>query len=588
MRSLAPSLLLLLVASGALAGCGGGTRACKQGTLFVTVTFEGATRDADQVTVAVTVEANTKTTSRNRTAGRSTDTIEIDFSPYPAGKPVAVTVTAFAGNAPIGTTGTSVSALREGCDTLMISIKESNPTGTGGTGGVGGAGGGAAGRGGAGGTAGSAATGRGGSTAGSGGSTGGAAGRGGSTAGTGGSAGGAAGRGGGGGSTSGPPPCRFASFDATAEGFVLNPYNTASGNLRFPEGGAPAAIAWNGTEGAPAMGSLRIDAPFSDYNQFVDVAMLFSATNRQSWPGTKLHFRVKIASGLDQGANSPPGIQPYANTYNSAEGKSYWRGNWVNLSTGTLWTDYVVDLTANSNVDNFDPTHIDNIGVIINSGSGPAGSTANAVKPKPAVIYVDSVWLEGTCAQPTGTFPTPATCGASWAVSNEGFASAPMVGTCWHGYAQAAGDPNSTVLPATFTTCGANCMLRMTGTVGPATATNGYAGFAWIGFNLAQDPGSGVLGKVTPSGSSLTVAFANNNASLGLRVHLDAYPNSWCYDVVGPSPVTIPYEMFNTMCWNGSGTAYGKQPVEQLRLLVPGAATEQALDVTLVNVKENN
>ena len=40
----------------------------------------------------------------------------------------------------------------------------------------------------------------------------------------------------------------------------------------------------------------------------------------------------------------------------------------------------------------------------------------------------------------------------------------------------------------------ANCMLTMTGTLNAATAANSYAGYSYLGFNIAQGLG-GRLGR---------------------------------------------------------------------------------------------
>ena len=627
MRARAPLLIAavpLLIA--AFAGCGGGTRACKDGTLFVTVKFGGSAAAADQVAVDVRVDGvmtMNATAVRDRN-GTGDGTFELNFPHgYPAGKKIDVLVTAFANGTQIDSNTGTVTSLPAGCTTLTI------PLGGGatGTGGAGGTGGGAAGRGGTTGTGGSTAGrggttgvgGTGGSTAGRGGTTGvggstagrgGTTGVGGSTAGRGGTGGGGAGGTGGrggsggtggasgggtGGSTPPPPLCRYASFDSTAEGFGLNPYNTA-GNLVFNEAGAPATVGWNGTEGnpiGPPAGSLRIDAPFNDYGQYLDLTRPFPTGGTQFWRGvTKLHARVKIASGLDHSSASPPAVQVYAVSYNQGTGggsgfDTHYRGQYQDVSTGTAWTDYVVDLAPGSN--DFDPAFISSIGVSIYSGNGTVGPIANPVKPTPAVIYVDSFWLEGACTPPAGTFPATSTCGASWSVTNDGFVTSPGASGCWHGYARAWGDPNSTVMPTNFSTCGAGCMLREYGTVGPANATNSYQGNASISINLGQDYGSGFPGTVTPVGSGLTVSFTNNSgAGTGLRAEIASGIQSWCYEIRTTGPVKIPYSMFNTACWDGSGTAYAKEPIDRFRLMTLGAPAQASLNTTLLSVTDTN
>jgi hypothetical protein len=139
-----------------------------------------------------------------------------------------------------------------------------------------------------------------------------------------------------------------------------------------------------------------------------------------------------------------------------------------------------------------------------------------------------------------------------------------------------------------FFSCGANCMLKLTGMVGPATMANNYAGFAYVGFGLGQDAQSGVMNPITPAGSGVTINFSNTGgAGLQLRAELEASSMIWCYTITGSSPVTIPYSMFNTACWDGTGTFYTKQPIQRFRLTVSGAPTAMPLNVTVTSVKEN-
>jgi hypothetical protein len=78
-----------------------------------------------------------------------------------------------------------------------------------------------------------------------------------------------------------------------------------------------------------------------------------------------------------------------------------------------------------------------------------------------------------------------------------------------------------------------------------------------------------------PTGTGMTVSFTKTG-TFPLRVQIQAVGGGtdetkrWCYTVTGASPVTIPYTSFNTKCWDDSGTAYAKQPLEAVLLLVPG------------------
>jgi hypothetical protein len=131
--------------------------------------------------------------------------------------------------------------------------------------------------------------------------------------------------------------------------------------------------------------------------------------------------------------------------------------------------------------------------------------------------------------------------------------------------------------------------LRISGTVGPATAANSYAGVAYMGFNLGQDVGSTTVPTVTPTGTGLTVTVNTSTGPLPVRVQLTGTGSTfWCYTLPGASPVTIPYSSFNTACWDGSGTAYAKQPITSIELVVPGGGmATSGVSVSLSGVREN-
>ena len=206
-RSIGSPAFVLLAALAAIAAgvrCDGGTRACKQGTLFVTVTFGGTTRNADQVSVDVIVDNGApKTNTRNRIAGAAEDTLEIEFpNGYPVGRHVEVRVTALMNGSAIGTGRATVASLPAGCGALAVALGGGTPSGAGGRGGGGAGGTGTGGA--AGGGAGLPGTGGGvGGRGGTGGSVGGRGGTGGSVGGRGGTGGSVAGRGGTSGSTGG-------------------------------------------------------------------------------------------------------------------------------------------------------------------------------------------------------------------------------------------------------------------------------------------------------------------------------------------------------------------------------------------------
>jgi hypothetical protein len=196
----------------------------------------------------------------------------------------------------------------------------------------------------------------------------------------------------------------------------------------------------------------------------------------------------------------------------------------------------------------------------------------------------------GTSA--TGTAGTSGTtqCGATFAVQNDGFVTAPSAkGPCWSGYASAGGDTASTVMPKDFSMCGANCVLKATGTVGPSVSPT-YAGYAYLGFNVGQPSGGATAGTIVPTGTGIKVAFANSSATTTLRVQLvgDSTGSTiWCYTVTGASPVMIPYGMFTKACYNTPpGATYMMEPITSVQLNIPGDATAKALNLTLTSITE--
>jgi hypothetical protein len=171
-------------------------------------------------------------------------------------------------------------------------------------------------------------------------------------------------------------------------------------------------------------------------------------------------------------------------------------------------------------------------------------------------------------------------------VGADGFVRAPAAGGgCWHGYASAGGDPGSMVMPTTFSSCGMDCMLRVSGRVGPAIASS----YVYLGFNVDQALGSSSKAALVPVGTGLAVRYTNTGASPVVRIQISsgsAASTRWCAPVTSAS-ATIPYAMFNTECWEGgSGTAYDKEPIDTVQLVIPGGMEPAPFDVTLISVKD--
>ncbi len=206
----------------------------------------------------------------------------------------------------------------------------------------------------------------------------------GSTGGTGGAGGNTGGGTGGASATLGPiKGMALETFDTSAGTFVINTFADPSnlGGTGNPTAAATTAV-WDGTEGSPSPGSLKVSAPFSGWNQNVDfrTATLMPV---QNWTGKKFHVRVKVASGFVNDMYVQGGAQPYVKT-----GTAYtWGSVWTNIAAGSQWQEFTIDLSTLTAID---PTMVIEFGMQLASG---AGNTMAAL-PTPATFYVDSFSIE--------------------------------------------------------------------------------------------------------------------------------------------------------------------------------------------------
>ena len=142
----------------------------------------------------------------------------------------------------------------------------------------------------------------------------------------------------------------------------------------------------------------------------------------------------------------------------------------------------------------------------------------------------------------------------------------------WRGYPWTAASSGSTITPVNFSGQAANSPLCVSGSVAPAAD---YSGYAMVGVNLNQAPAATAsVNTVVPTGTGVTVNVSNPGGSV-LRVQIagptgdtDA-TDRWCAPITGTGGF-MPWSSFNTACWDGSGTAYNKQPIKQLDISVPG------------------
>ena len=151
------------------------------------------------------------------------------------------------------------------------------------------------------------------------------------------------------------------------------------------------------------------------------------------------------------------------------------------------------------------------------------------------------------------------------------------VTTCsWKGFAWTSAGPDATssIQPANFNRVRAGGDLCVSGTVG---ADPDYAGYAMILFNLNQANPQGDVeqpnAEIVPQGNGLYVDVTNS-ANNDLRIQIqdslgaDSADHRWCalYSRAG----VIAWNTFNTACWDNSGSAYAREPINAVAVAVPG------------------
>jgi hypothetical protein len=113
-----------LLAAPGLSGCGK-TRACKAGTLFLTVQANGSAAAATSLNLTISVGSSSKKSSTRFMSG--VDTIEVDFpGGYPTGQKVTITVDAIASGKVVAS-GIGSLSLPAGCADLTIPLGAPSP-----------------------------------------------------------------------------------------------------------------------------------------------------------------------------------------------------------------------------------------------------------------------------------------------------------------------------------------------------------------------------------------------------------------------------------------------------------------------------
>jgi hypothetical protein len=151
------------------------------------------------------------------------------------------------------------------------------------------------------------------------------------------------------------------------------------------DGGGPIAppptLEWDGTDGSPDLGALKVTATFTNYRQYVDVIKQISPA--LDLTGRVLKAQVKLVSSTP--ASFPGGVQ-----FHASAGPAYTYYGVAGLSFGApgAWSPIRLDLGTSSA--SFDPTMIVQLGVQVYAGDPPQGMTTLAA-PITIVFEIDTI-----------------------------------------------------------------------------------------------------------------------------------------------------------------------------------------------------
>jgi hypothetical protein len=205
-------------------------------------------------------------------------------------------------------------------------------------------------------------------------------------AGSGGSAGGGGGAKGGAGGSSNTDGgtqqyAAFAyTFDKNVQSWTLNNYNSG-GNLLDVDGGPVPTLTWDssvGSTGTTPSGSLKVDATYSNYSQYVQAVVNISPSVNASGKEVSVYVMLDAEDG---GATWPGNVQVSANT----AGNGYTQII-KSITAAGQWMQITLPLTASGS---FDPTQLIQIGVEFTTYSKPEGGTFGATQHR--TFHIDTV-----------------------------------------------------------------------------------------------------------------------------------------------------------------------------------------------------
>jgi len=157
---------------------------------------------------------------------------------------------------------------------------------------------------------------------------------------------------------------------------------------------ARASLSWDGEQGDPDNGSLRIDVPFDAYNQSIDLQ--FPLASPSDLSGKVAYLRIKLDSGFNPDRSAPGGMIFYAQ---SGDDYAWGQAEWTNVlqSTQGKWREYSLEMSfpwrevsatgVQGSALSFDPARVRLLGLILHTGGGGSSPTA----PTPALFHLDSI-----------------------------------------------------------------------------------------------------------------------------------------------------------------------------------------------------
>jgi endoglucanase len=184
--------------------------------------------------------------------------------------------------------------------------------------------------------------------------------------------------------STGGPDVNF-TFDRQPQGWAFNTYDDPTNTnivIHVPSGGTAPTLTLDTTTGNPGPGALKLSAPFTAFDQNLDVQVAIDQPGLDL-TGKTLHGWVRLVSGSISGG----GVRMHASTGSN----SIWAGgSWIDgtaLESGD-WVPLTFDLGAVT-TSGFEPSKVILIGVQFYSGFASSGGTFTANGP--AVFEIDTV-----------------------------------------------------------------------------------------------------------------------------------------------------------------------------------------------------